>query len=70
MSWCERITDAGLAHLTGIHTLFVYGCYFAVVAAAHKRALAPRRRAGSQLTRIGYDSLDTNHNANTRRPLK
>ena len=23
---CGRITDAGLAHLTGIHTLDMYGC--------------------------------------------
>ncbi len=26
MSGCDQITDAGLAHLTGIHTLDVSGC--------------------------------------------
>jgi hypothetical protein len=26
MSWCTRITDAGLAHLTGIHTLDMCCC--------------------------------------------
>jgi hypothetical protein len=26
MSYCNRITDAGLAHLTGIHTLNMRGC--------------------------------------------
>jgi hypothetical protein len=25
MSWCKQITDAGLAHLTGIHTLDMRG---------------------------------------------
>jgi hypothetical protein len=26
MRWCEQITDAGLAHLTGIHTLNMGWC--------------------------------------------
>ena len=34
MGGCAQITDAGLAHLTGIHTLIMYGCDRATVAAA------------------------------------
>ena len=37
---CAQITDAGLAHLTGIHTLSMYGCNPAIIAAA--RALRLR----------------------------
>jgi hypothetical protein len=31
---CAQITDAGLAHLTGIHTLYMGGCNPATIAAA------------------------------------
>jgi hypothetical protein len=31
---CAQITDAGLLHLTGIHTLRMFGCTPAVIAAA------------------------------------
>jgi len=39
MGWCARVTDAGLAHLTGIHTLYMGGCTPAIIAAARARAL-------------------------------
>jgi hypothetical protein len=34
MHGCAQITDAGLAHLTGIHTLRMVGCSPATIAAA------------------------------------
>jgi hypothetical protein len=34
MSRCARITDAGLAHLNGIHKLAMHRCDHATVAAA------------------------------------
>jgi hypothetical protein len=35
MSECAQVTDAGLAHLTGIHTLYMAGCNPATIVAAH-----------------------------------
>ena len=40
MGWCTGITDAGLAHLAGIHTLCMVGCLTATINAARARGLA------------------------------
>jgi hypothetical protein len=39
MLGCTGITDAGLAHLAGIHTLGMSRCASAIVAAARARGL-------------------------------
>ena len=41
MSMCTGITDAGLAHLAGIHALRMSGCNAATIAAARARILPP-----------------------------
>jgi hypothetical protein len=41
MSWCTEITDAGLAHLTGIHILDMIECNDATIAAARARFPPP-----------------------------
>jgi hypothetical protein len=37
MRWCDWITDVGLAHLVGIHTLIMYNCNAAIIVAARAR---------------------------------
>jgi hypothetical protein len=39
MCGCTGITDAGLAHLAGIHTLLMQGCAGATIDAARARGL-------------------------------
>ena len=39
MGWCPGLTDAGLAHLHGIHALTMYACNPATVAAARSLGL-------------------------------
>ena len=44
MSWCRQITDAGLAYLTGIHTLDITRC--ALITDA---GLAPLRASNTKI---------------------
>jgi hypothetical protein len=58
MRGCEQITVAGLAHLTGILTLFMHGCDRATVAAARALGFAVDDEEDEEESEEGEDDDD------------